>query len=135
MGLDDVLRSGVALANRLTGDLQVTVSHERWNGVDDYGQPTYASAVNRKAIVNRTARRLRNDAGEEVVSTASILFLTPIPPLVVTGRQNPIDKRDRISISLPGGGTLTGPILSTEGIIDAGSTPAGQPYVTSVHLG
>ena len=37
MALDDLVRSGVALANTLTSSLQVSVSHYRWAGQDNGG--------------------------------------------------------------------------------------------------
>lgn len=139
-GLADVIRGAVAIADKITGSLQVTVQHYRWNGVDSTGMPTFTSPVNRKALVNRQARRVRTDAGDEVVSNAHVIFLKPIAPLTVAEsaggpRHNPIDKRDKILIPLPGGGTLTGPILTTSGFVDAGATVTGQTFIAEAFLG
>lgn len=111
MSLDSILRSGIALANSITADLQVTVTHEAFTGVDGYAKPTYASSNDYQALVEKRMRRFRNDDGDEVVSQYKVTFLTPVEANGTSGRSEPIDTRDRIT--LPDG--ATGSILHISG--------------------
>lgn len=118
MGFDAILRSGLATAHRITGSLQATVQHERWKSIDGYGLPTYARAIDRTAIVEKTQKLIRTAGGAEVMAKTRLTFLTPLSDLdtgsTITGRQHPTDVRDRIT--LPDG--TTGPILDIEGMTD-----------------
>lgn len=132
MGLDAIIRSGLRVANQVTASLQATVTHERWKSVDGYGKPTYALAIDRTAIVEKTQRRMQTDTGETVMAKAKVTFLEPIADLdtgsTITGRQHPTDARDRIT--LPDG--TTGPILAIEGMVDPSTE---RPYFEAVWLG
>ena len=128
MGLDTVIRNAVATANRVTGALQATVTHAAWTGADSYSKPTYATAVPRQAIVEFKQRMRRLPNGEEVMQQATVTFLSPIAANGASGRREPVDPRDRIT--LPSG--LTGPILDVSGMVDP-STDA--PYMLTVALG
>jgi hypothetical protein len=128
MALDSILRSGVALANRMTGSLQAVVTHEAWTGTDTFNKPTYATAVSRPAIVDLNQRRSIERDGTVIVSRASITFLSPIAANGASGRREPIDPRDRLT--LPDG--TTGPILEVAGAVDP---TTGYPYAPTVALG
>lgn len=128
MGLDAIVRSGVALANRITDSLQVDVTHEAWTGDDKYVKPTFAAAVTRSAIVEMRPRLRRLASGKEVMAYAVVTFLVPIAANGAAGRREPIDPRDRIT--LPDG--FTGPILEAVGVTDP---TTNRPYVLEVVLG
>lgn len=128
MSLDALVRSGVAIAKSVTADLQVTVEHEAWTGVDGYAAPTYASAKKRQALVERTQRVIRTATGENQVARVRVLFLEPIKANGADGRVEPIDPRDRLT--LPDG--TVGQILDVSGMFDP-TTDA--PYFCEVFCG
>lgn len=128
MSLADTVRKGVALANSITSSLQAEVSHRAWTGKDSFGDPAYATAVTRPALVELKQRKIRTVNGEEVVARAAVTFLHPVPPNGAAGRREPIDPRDEIT--LPGG--FTGPILDTQGLVDP---ETDRPYLMEVFLG
>jgi hypothetical protein len=131
MSFADLVRNAVALANSLTADLQVNVSHKAWTGDDDTGKPTYATAITRKAIVSDSSKRIKRDDGEEIVARTYIAFLEPIAPRTpsVSGRHDPLDERDQLT--LPDG--RSGPIVDTDGGLVDPST--GRTYFHQVWLG
>lgn len=114
MGLRDLIANGVALADRLTADLQPVVQFRPWIGTDGFGKSMYDAATPVPAIVELKQRMVRTPAGEEVLSTHVITILRPIAPNGAPGRIEPIDTRDWITLS---DGT-TGPILSVGGFQD-----------------
>ena len=130
---DALVRSVVASADKLVEDagLMETITLERWAGQDDTTKPTYALALRIKCVVERKSRLMRTRGGEEVLARATVSVLKPIKRLypAVTGRTEPIDPRDQITLA---DGT-TGPILD----IDAGLTDpvTGRGYVQVVYLG
>lgn len=129
MSLDDLVRSGIALAHSITADLQVTVTHEAFTGVDGFAKPTYASGNDYQAIVEKRMRRFRNDDGDEVVSQYKVMFLVPVEENGTSGRSEPIDTRDRLTLS----DGRTGPILHiSAGLLDP---TTDQPYYHEVYLG
>lgn len=128
MGLAAIVRSAVATANGVTSDLQVAVTHEAWTGVDGQGSSSYAAGVSRDAIVEHKQRLVRTAAGEMLMARARLMFLEPIPDNGATGRREPIDPRDRIT--LPDGST--GPILDVQGMTDPATD---RPYALEVFLG
>lgn len=117
MAFDDIVRSGVALANSFTSSLQPTVQHHSWLGFDGendvYNPPeTIPALVTIKTVLTTTS------AGQVVESRASVLFLKP----------RLIKTQDKII--LPDGST--GPILDIQGIIDPNTN---MPYAPKVYLG
>jgi hypothetical protein len=131
MGLADIVRAAMVTADTVTKGLQESIDLYRWNGQDDTGAPTYATRLQLKAIVNHKAERIRNAAGEEVLSNTQVVFLKPIKAMspVIEGRKEPIDERDKIVFANGG----TGPILKTDGGLADPTTEDG--YVTQVFLG
>ncbi len=129
MGLRATIKKGIALANRLTADLQVTVYHSAWIGTDDvYGQPVYADPVPRQALVENRQRTFRTDAGQEILQRAMVTFLAPISANGAAGRREPIDIRDKIVLNTG----YTGPIKYVDGLENA---DANSPYMLEVILG
>jgi len=117
MGLDTLVRSGVALANRLTDALQVDVTHEAYSTQSTSGEPTYATGVTRSAIVEPKARSFMQPNGSEQVSEARVLLLGNVA----------VDQRDRFTLP----GSVTGPVLAVSGFAD----PLGGSYYTEVWIG
>lgn len=128
MSLDALVRTGVALAHQITGDLQVVVEHEPWTGTDGYNKPTYGYVKKRKALVERKQRMVRTPTGEEVLSTCTVTILGTVKANGATGRQEPIDTRDRLTLP----DDTTAKILSVEGLIDPTTE---RPYCYEVALG
>lgn len=119
MGFADLVRNGVALANRMTADLQVEVVHESVIGHSrPYNKPEHGEPVVRSAIVVRKMRVVRNAEGAEVVSGATVTFLSDV--VVAEG--------DRIT--LPDGATA--PVVAVGGLADPST---GRPYLPEVALG
>lgn len=122
MALIDIVRSGVALANKITSDgkLQSDVTWEAANGLPDgAGAQELLEAVTIKAIVIKEQKLVRTASGELVQSTARLTILDP-----------------SIVVSLYDKFTLadgsTGPILNTGGFIDGGTS---APLLTDIYLG
>lgn len=131
MGLATILRSAVQTASRVTGGVdgvQSDVTIAAWTGMDGYGKPTFALAKTHTAIVERTQRMIRTTEGKEILSRARIMFLNTIKANGASGRTEPIDTRD--VITLPDG--TTGPILDVIGVIDPSTE---RPFAHEVWLG
>lgn len=133
MSLADIVRTAVSIAESITksGELQESFTLQRWNGDDSYGKPTYAAALTLDGIVDHSARRIRTDAGAETIATATITVLKPFKKLTptVTGREEPVDKRDKITLA----SGKSGPILLTNtGLADPDTE---RPYVVQILLG
>lgn len=129
MGFAKTIRKAVAIADRLTADMQVTVQHHCWIGNDSvYGTPLYATPVARQAIVEMKQRTLRLSNGQEILQRASIYFLRPITANGATDRVEPVDIRDKFV--LPNG--YTGPVKNVEGLEN--NFP-DSPYLVEVMLG
>jgi hypothetical protein len=124
MALPDTIRNAVALANRLTADLQVTVRHEAVDTVDVHGDKTYHDPVDVEALVEWKQRSVVTPSGEVALSVAKLTFLRDI---VIT-------IEDRLTITGGAGITddITAPILNIAGLVDSGTN---RPYVTEVYIG
>lgn len=127
MSLLNVVRSAVAVADKVTRPLQATVTYQRKTGSDNYGTDTYAAAVSLHAIIDYKARQARTPEGELTVSRAVITLLDIDEVVAATGGQG-INNDDKFT--LPDGDT--GPILDISGFIDAST---GNPVATEVLLG
>jgi hypothetical protein len=119
-GFADLVRDMVALADDITGTLQVEIQHYTWSAatVDSYGKTTWGTPVNRQCVVEKTSRLVRNDQGDLVQAIASITFPRPVT----------LDVRDKFV--LPDG--LTGPIIKVNGVVDPGTDAV---YALEVMLG
>jgi len=129
MGLDATIRSAVALANRVTASLQVSVSHAPWTGPGADGTGAWGTATARQAIVDDSYRQHRLPTGEIVSCAAKLTFVQPIDANGATGRREPLDPRD--VFTLPNG--HTGPVVDIpSGPLDP---TTGRPYFGAVVLG
>lgn len=128
MGLAAIVRSAVAIANSVTLDLQVNVTHEPWISDDGQSKPTYGTAATIPAIVVDERKGFRDAIGEVVQSHTRISFLRPITPNGATGRKEPVDPRDRLTT--PDG--TTGKVVGSGGMVDRGT---GRRFYSEVWLG
>ena len=129
MGLANTIRNVIAIADRITTDLQVPVQHYAWirNDLEYSDKSIYAAPITRLAIVNRRERLFRFE-GQDLIQRASVIFLRPITANGATGRREPVDPRDKIV--LPDG--YTGPIRDVRGLEN---TFSDSPYMLEVILG
>ena len=127
-GFADLVASGVALANQLTGTLQDDVLYQAWIGQDLFGDYEYSDGVSLGAIVERKQDLVTDYEGQEVVSSHTISLLKPVLANGTPGRSEPIDPRDKFTLS---DGT-TGRILSVETLMNP---VTGAGYYQVVKLG
>lgn len=127
MGLLDIVRSAVKTADKVTKDLQSTVTYRRRTGQGFEGDPTFSAPVQLRAVVDWRQRQVRTQSGLLSVSRASVTFLDVSALLAATGGAG-IDDNDEIT--LPDG--TIGPILDIGGFVDRGT---GVPVATEVFLG
>lgn len=118
MGLADIVRSGIATANKATEDLQVTVEHSHTITRASSGKITFGATDDLQAIVEPIQKVFRDNDGTERVSKARVTILSNVA----------VDLNDKIV--LPSG--QTGPILQVSGGI---ADPAGGNMLTQVWLG
>jgi hypothetical protein len=115
-GFDALIRSAVATAKALVGDVQATVVHRAATGHNGHGVPTFGSPVSRLAIVESKIREIRQADGETTLTKTKLTFLDNVA----------ITKDDELT--LPDG--TKGPIL------DIGSLQgSGGAYLVEVWLG
>jgi hypothetical protein len=130
MSLIDTFRSGVATVDKVTKDLQPTIRVRAWTGADAYGAQTYAATKSYRAIVDLKQQERKTLTGKIVMVRATITLLQPISANGATGRLEPVDPRD--IVTLPDG--TTGPIVDVGpgGIIDPAT---GHPLFSELYLG
>jgi hypothetical protein len=128
VGFRDIVRNGLKTVDKVTSDLHSTILHEAWISNDTYGKPQYALPVRVKGILEVEQRLRRLDSGQEVLQHAVITFPRPLKVNGATGRREPIDPRD--VLTLPSG--YSGPILFVGGVVDPST---GRPYGLEVILG
>ena len=76
MTLAEVVRSSVAVANRVTGSLQGDITLAAWTGHATSGaKPTYATAVTIPALIKQGPMAFRTSLGETIVVKAVIHIL------------------------------------------------------------
>lgn len=128
MGLDSIIRSGIALADKVVTILQDTITIAPWTGSDSQGGPTYGTPVSMLAIVEEKQflRRLGN--GQEVTQKAQVTIPRPIADNGTANRREPVDPRDLVV--LPSG--YNGPILDVNGVTDP---QTHNPYMFVIILG
>jgi hypothetical protein len=119
VSLLDIVRAGVAVANKVTAPLQAAVAWEAYTGEDGRGARTYAASRNVPALVEMKQQLVKTAEGDMTPSRASITFLDPT--ILLTNQ-------DRIT--LPDG--TTGPIIERMGLVDA---KTGRPVMTQIFIG
>jgi hypothetical protein len=128
MGIINALRSGVKVASKIVKSVKATVMHEAWISQNGSGADTFAAPVPRLAIVERTRKARYTSTGILVMTEASLTFLDPIADNGSPGRHEPIDSRDRITLS----DGYSGAIVDVKGVEDPGT---GRPLTNTVLLG
>lgn len=126
MSLLDVVRTGVAIANKITEPLQSTVMFARMTGNDGYG-PTFAASVPFKAIVDYKAAMVRTKSGVLTATRATITLLD-VAAIVAATAGVGIGNDDVFTLQ----DGDTGPTIDLAGFVDAGT---GNPVATVVMLG
>jgi hypothetical protein len=131
MSLADVIRGAVATAKSVTAPLEVDITHEAWTGLDNSTKPTYATGVTLSALVEQGPVPFRTALGETVEVKAIVTILQPVTANGASGREEPIDPRDQITLP---NGTIGAPIVATPepGLVDPSTS---VPYFHRVALG
>ncbi len=120
MALNDLIRSLVGVADRVTAPLQATVEHHVFRrhtakgGVEHYPEPDRVPAV----IVLGQSRTGYNERGE----------VTPLRAVLIFPRPVTVSMHDKFI--LPDG--TTGPVVSVDGVVDPGT---GARYMSEVGIG
>jgi hypothetical protein len=144
MSLNSIIRSGVAIADAITKDLQGTVMHSAWISQSAFGKPTYGRrvsglditgsfdtpdvAVGREAVIEQK-QRIRDVQGRNVLTFVHLTFVGPIPVNGMgTERKEAVDTRD--VFVLPDG--TTGPVVDVVGVVDS---ETNLMYAVEVWLG
>lgn len=122
MSLMDVVRAGVAIANKVTsaGGLQATVLQESFVSETVKGDKTYGAPTPRLALVTIKGQSVWTKEGALSYSRAELVFLDPT--IVIT---------DDDRFTLPDG-TTTQPVNVITGFADP---VTGAPILTQVFLG
>lgn len=128
MDFAGIVRNGIALADSLLKDGEVSVTWEAWISQDVKGKPTYASPVTLRGILDAT-RRQRYIDGRVVTVVATLTILDPVTPNGTAGRHEPIDVRDRII--LPDG--TSGPIMSAPSAV--WDSVMNRPFLNEILIG
>lgn len=126
--LSALVRKGVALIDKRTKSLHVPIQHKPWTGMDRYGKASYGSTQTYKAIEEQEVRLHETKSGRAVMTRAKVTILETIPPNGTSGRDEPVDSRDKIILS---DGT-SGPIVDIVGMTDPSTT---RPYFVEVWIG
>lgn len=129
MGYEDIIRNGVATADRLTKSLQPRVKLRRWQSGGGYEGEKFAAPIYVRAIVNMELRDHHTGSGQVIATRAHIMVLERIGREGNVGRIEPVDRRDEIT--LPDGST--GPIVEVGG---PGIDPdTNLPYLVEIWIG
>jgi len=129
VGLDSLVRSGIATIDGITKSLQVSVQHEAWIGNKaGYSDPLYDTVVTRKCLIEpKNTLKVAKD-GKEIVQRFQLTLIAPVSPNGAAYRAEPIDPRDRLT--LPDGSW--GLIMDVRGLTDP---TTNRPYMYEVAVG
>lgn len=126
-GFADIVRNGVALADSLTTTLQDAVTYEPWVSINGFGDDSYGSPQSIPAIIERGARLVVDAEGREIRAEHTINLLRPIAANGAVGRDEPIDGRDKFTLS----DGSTGRIAAVESLVNP-ATGAGYYHIVSI---
>ena len=130
MNVAGVARRARNIANALTKSTQAPFTHDAWVSHGASGQPVYASeSVTRKGVIEQGPKPFRTALGEVILAKAVIYVLEPVESNGATGREEPFDPRDKITLP---NGTVGAPIMGASGVVDP---QTGVPYLYTVGLG
>lgn len=124
------VRLGVKFVDQFTADGQSEFTHEAWIAQDKFGKPTYAAPTNPapRGVIDSRQRIMITATGQAITIMSTITITSPIAPNGATGRREPIDPRDRITLS----NGFSGPIIDTSAPIDP---KKGTGYIQQIMLG
>lgn len=125
----DVLVSGIAIANDLTKGVQASVVIEPWESQATDGTITYGDPVTYSAVVDTTRKQKVGVGGELLIIGATVTIIGDVTPNGATGRIEPIDPRDRVT--LPDG--RVAPIVSVPNSVVNPATNRG--LIHEIELG
>lgn len=123
-----ILRLGIKIADSLTKGVQSYAVLEPWLEQSVHGDDVYGLPVPIQCIVDRTNKMIEH-GGEQITVGATLTVIGDIQPNGATGRREPIDPRDRIT--LPDG--FTGPVISSPNSVIDPSTNRG--FIHEIMLG
>ena len=128
MGLLDIVRTGIKIADAATKDLQARIYVERYIGGDGYEELLFDPAVPLNALVEWKQRPVRTAQGEIVMSSMTIIILDVASIAAITSGGH-FDTRDRFTLP---DGTTAPPLVAQSGLIDRGTY---QPVAMEVYFG
>jgi len=131
MSLRTIIQSAIKTASKTAESLKTTVTLEQFIRQLRTGPKEYDNPITLRAVVDRT-NKLVLKGGQFVNVAATVTFLDKIPAngaVTVPPRVEPIDSRDRITLS----DGYTGTIISSPNATEDPSTGTG--YVIKVVLG
>lgn len=129
MSLLTVLRKGIEIIDKVVKPLEANVAFSKFvRKGDGYGTSNYPMTVTLKAIVEYKQIQVRTPSGDLATCRASVMFIDIDELMAATLGDGVQVNSDRIV--LPDG--TTGPILSVDGFLDAGT---GKPIYTQVYIG
>ncbi len=128
-GLADLAQSLIAsVASLLAADFKANVTQKPWVSATGDGDEGYDTTVTLKALVDRTVKQYYTGDGKLVQTMARLTFLDVIPANGASGRREPIDPRDILTLD----DGATAPIVE----IPQFENPAtGAPFIIEVVLG
>jgi hypothetical protein len=127
VGLEDIIRSAVSIADSVSEDVQEDVVHQTWVGQDTgFGKQKPTVNVVRKALVEQKLQKVRLEDGTLVSTIAKLTFLKPIAPNGAVGRVEPIDPNDTFVLA---DGTIGHYLPNVQGL------RKGTPFLLEVWLG
>ena len=129
MGLADIVREAVDLADKITAPAQANITLAAWTAHGTSGAaPTRAAGVTIPAHIDQRPTSLRTALGEVIAVKAVIHILRPIAANGAANREEPIDPRDEITLP---NGTVGAPIMGAGGYVDSST---GLPYSYTIGL-
>lgn len=128
LNIPKILRKGIKTADKLTKSAQAEITYRAWESETNFGVITYGTAKKYRVILDLKNFEMKDPAGRELLVVAYIAFIYPVTPNGATGRVEPIDERDEIT--LPDGSKPK--IVVVSGFVDSGT---GNPYFHEVWLG
>lgn len=132
MNVAGAIRRATRIAKAVTTTVRADVTLEAWTGQGGTGTPTYADAVTLSALVFEGPRPFRTALGETVTVKALLYILEPVTANGTTGRREPIDPRDKITLP---SGIVGAPIEGVPGDGNAVDPETGASYFHAVGLG
>lgn len=128
-GFAGLIQQGLKIIDTQTKSLQVEVQRYAWLGQDGFGDEDWDETPDLIKGVYEPKDEMRHDQDGRRVRVKGVLLIPrPVAPKGGTGRNEPIDYRDKII--LPDGSTA--PIIGNPTVMDP---TTNRPFYHSVMLG